>query len=245
LAPLAEALSSTIARLRAAFDAQHRFIADAAHELKTAVAVVRSTIQVINMRPRTPDEYHRGLDDVLTDNERVEALVSRMLTLARFEENAESVLAQINFSGHVELALKKLASFAEARGILVRSSLDKEVRIRLEPEAAEILASNLIMNAIQHSSAGSDVVVSVRSKKVGIRRAMLVVQDFGSGIAPENLTKIFDRFFREDASRSRETGGFGLGLSICKSIVDAAEGEIQVRSALGQGTVVTACFRLD
>jgi signal transduction histidine kinase len=245
LAPLAEALSSAIARLRAAFDAQHRFIADAAHELKTAVAVVRSTIQVIGMRPRTPDEYHRGLDDILTDNERVEALVSRMLTLASFEENAGTAPERIDFSGQVEFAVKKLASFAEARGVLVRSSLDKEVRIRLEPEAAEILASNLIINAIQHSPAGSEVVVSVRSAKGGIRRGMLVVQDFGSGIGPENLTKIFDRFFREDASRSRETGGFGLGLSICKNIVDAADGEIKVRSALGQGTVVTACFRLD
>jgi len=244
LAPLAEALASMMARLRAAFEAQHRFIADAAHELKTAVAVVRSTVQVIGMRHRTPDEYRRGLDDVLTDTERVEALVSKMLTLARFEETTESLPEQIELSEPVARALKKLASFAEARGVIVRSSLDKGMRVRLESEAAEILASNLIMNAIQHSATGAEVVISVRAKKGGVRKAMLVVQDFGSGIAPENLSSIFDRFFREDTSRSRDTGGFGLGLSICKSIVDAAQGEIQVQSVPGQGTVVTACFRL-
>jgi signal transduction histidine kinase len=245
LAPLAEALASAIARLLTAFEGQHRFIADAAHELKTAVAVVRSTVQVIAMRTRTPDEYRRGLDDVLTDTERVEALISRMLTLARFEEIAESVPEQIDLSEHVGRALKKLASYAEARGVVLRSSLEKGVRVSLESEAAEILASNLIMNAIQHSRVGGDVIVSVRTEGGGARKAMLVVQDFGSGIAPENLTKVFDRFFREDASRSRETGGFGLGLSICKSIVETAHGEIQVQSVLGQGTVVKACFGLN
>lgn len=245
LAPLAEALASTMARLRDAFEAQHRFIADAAHELKTAVAVVRSTVQVIGMRQRTPDEYRRGLDEVLTDTERVEELVSKMLTLARFEETTESAPEQIELCEPVGRALKKLASFADARSVVLRSSLDRRVRVRLEFEAAEILASNLIMNAIQHSPAGAEVVVSVRPKKEGVRKAMLVVQDFGSGIAPENLTSIFDRFFREDTSRSRDTGGFGLGLSICKSIVEAVHGEIQVQSVPGQGTVVTACFRLD
>ena len=244
LAPLAEALSSTIARLRAAFEAEHRFLTDAAHELKTAVAVVRSTVQVLGMRIRSADEYRRGLDEVLSDNERVEELVSRMLTLARFEENSGSPLVQIDLSEHVEVALKELASFAQARGVVLRSSLEEGVQIRLAPEAAEILASNLIMNACQHSPTGSEVVVSVRLRKAEERRALLVVQDFGSGIAVQNLTKVFDRFFREDASRSRDTGGFGLGLSICKSIVEAADGEIRVQSVLGQGTVVMASFKL-
>jgi signal transduction histidine kinase len=243
LAPLAETLSSTIARLGRAFEAEHRFITDAAHELKTAVAVVRSTVQVLGMRIRSADEYRRGLDEVLTDTERLEELVSRMLTLSRFEENAGSEAERIDLSEHVGRALKKLGSFAEARGVALRSSLEEGVAIKLAPEAAEILASNLIINAVQHSPAGSDVVVSVRTRKTRELQVQMVVQDFGSGIAPQNIGRIFDRFFREDTSRSRETGGFGLGLSICKSIVDAAKGEIRVQSVLHQGTVVTAYFR--
>ena len=89
------------------------------------------------------------------------------------------------------------------------------------------------------------MIVSARLRGIGHRQALLVVQDFGSGIAPENLSKIFDRFYREDPSRSRETGGFGLGLAICKSIVEAADGEIRVESVLNQGTVVTVSFRLS
>jgi signal transduction histidine kinase len=245
LAPLAQALSATIARLRTAFEAEHRFITDAAHELKTAVAVVRSSIQVLGMRARPADEYLRGLDQVLSDNERVEELVSKMLTLSGFEERSGLPPEQIDLSQHVELTLKNLATFAEMRGVILRSSLEGGMRVNLAPLAAEILASNLIMNALQHSRNASEVIVSVRSRRSGERRVLLVVQDFGTGIAPQNLSRIFDRFFREDPSRSRETGGFGLGLAICKNIVEAADGEIRVQSVLDQGTVVTVSLRLS
>jgi signal transduction histidine kinase len=105
-------------------------------------------------------------------------------------------------------------------------------------------ASNLIMNAPQHSPKESLVFVSVRVRKSVERTAVLTLQDFGSGISPQNLNKVFDRFFREDASRSRDTGGVGLGLAICRSIVEGAGGVIGVQSVVGQGTVVTASFKL-
>jgi signal transduction histidine kinase len=244
LQPLADALTTMVGRLRAAFETEHQFISDAAHELKTAVAVVRSTVQVLSMKPRSTDEYQNGLDQVLADNMRVEELISRMLTLARFEERSSSLPEPIDLSRHVEAAAEKLGTYAEERGVLIRSSFEQRVPVRLRPEGAEILASNLILNAIQHSPKGSEVIVSVRLRGSGHRQAWLVVQDFGSGIAPENLTKIFDRFYREDPSRSRETGGFGLGLAICKSIVEAAGAEIRVQSVLNQGTVVTVSFGL-
>jgi signal transduction histidine kinase len=245
LQPLANALTTMVGRLRAAFETEHQFISDAAHELKTAVAVVRSTIQVLGIRLRSADEYQNGLDQVLADNERVEELVSRMLTLARFEEGSGSPPEPIDLSEHVEAAAEKLGTYAETRGVQIRSSFEQGVSVRLPPEGAQILASNLILNAIQHSPKGSEVIVSVRLRRIGHRQALLVVQDFGSGIAKENLSKIFDRFYREDPSRSRETGGFGLGLAICKSIVEAADGEIRVQSVLNQGTVVTVSFRLS
>ena len=244
LQPLADALATMVGRLRAAFETEHQFISDAAHELKTAVAVVRSTVQVLGMKLRSADEYQNGLDQVLADNVRVEELVARMLTLARFEERSGSVPEPIDLSRHVEEAAEKLRTYAEAKGVVIRSSFEHRVPVRLPPEGAEILASNLILNAIQHSPTGSEVIVSVRLRRIHHRQAVLAVQDFGSGIAPENLTKIFDRFYREDPSRSRETGGFGLGLAICKSIVESADGEIRVQSVLNQGTVVTVHLRL-
>jgi signal transduction histidine kinase len=108
--------------------------------------------------------------------------------------------------------------------------------VNLSAEAAQTLISNLVMNAIQHSAPGN--AVRVRVSVNGTPNAVLMVEDSGSGIAPENLPHVFDRFYREDKSRSRETGGAGLGLSICKSIVESAGGEIGVESVPGRGTTV-------
>ncbi len=91
------------------------------------------------------------------------------------------------------------------------------------------------MNAIQHSAEGSRVRIAARA--IGTR-ILIMVQDFGTGISPESLLHVFDRFFREDTSRSRETGGAGLGLSICKAIVEKAGGSIEIESEKAKGTIV-------
>jgi signal transduction histidine kinase len=243
LVPLVQALSAMVGRVREAFDRQHRFINDAAHELKTAVAVVRSSIQVLSMRNRTAEEYRQGLDDVLSDNERVEGLVRQMLTLASFEDRNGAPRDECNLAEEVRSAAASLHSFAELQGVAVRCVLH-EAKTSLSADAARTLASNLILNALQHSHSGSEVVVSVDLAPSGPdaaepRLATLAVRDSGSGIAPENMERVFERFFREDSSRSRATGGAGLGLAICKSIVNAAGGTIDVASELGKGTEVT------
>jgi signal transduction histidine kinase len=116
--------------------------------------------------------------------------------------------------------------------------------VRIAEEAAEILVSNLAMNAIQHSPANSIVCVSVHPAESVGTCIELEVADRGTGIAPENLANVFERFFREDPSRSRATGGAGLGLSICKGIVEGVGGSIALESHPGRGTVVKVLFRL-
>ena len=242
LMPLADALSKMIARLRMAFEMEHRFMNDAAHELKTAVAVVRSTIQLLTMRSRTPEEYQLGLNRALEDNMRVEELVARMLSLAHISERREQALSEIDLAHEAESALKNIASLAEYRGVRIVSSLAQSTKVRLSSNAVQTLVSNLVMNSVQHSARGAEVHVAVRLELGGDRPAVLEVQDFGSGIAAENLPHVFERFFREDPSRSRETGGVGLGLAICKNIVESADGVIELESIRGQGTTVRAFF---
>jgi len=240
LRPLAEALAQMVTRVRRAFEAERRFVSDAAHELKTAVAVVRSTIQLLGMRTRSAQEYQSGLDRILEDNQRVEELVSRMLTLARFEERVSGKMGEADLASEAAIAVKNLASYAEWRGVALNFIEDADIKVQMDPEAIQTLVSNLVMNAVQHSSRGSEVRVCVRSNGPGPGKVQLEVQDFGTGISEENLSHVFERFFREDPSRSRETGGAGLGLSICKSIVENAGGKIEVRSNRGKGTTVTA-----
>ncbi len=242
LRPLSEALSAAMARVRQSFEMEQQFMGDAAHELKTAVAVVRSSVQVLSLRDRSEDEYRRGLERILTDNGRVEGLLARMLTLAHLEEHGEPEQTRDDLALTVRRTLQRVESYAEAHEVQLQPQLVPGLLAPLSPERAETLVSNLVINAVQHSPRGSVVSVAVAHGEEPEVAVALEVRDHGSGISAEALPHVFDRFFREDTSRSRETGGAGLGLAICKSIVDAAGGSIQVQSALGMGTTVRVTF---
>jgi signal transduction histidine kinase len=241
LAPLADALSSSIAGLQRAFEKQHRFVSDAAHELKTAVAVVRSTVQVLALRSRTVHEYQDGLESILKDNERVEELVSRMLLLAHVEEAPQHTTEPIDLAETANRATKALRSYATARNVPLSASFAKGVTVNVPAEELRTVATNLILNAIQHSAEGCGVDVRV-FQDAEQALAVMEVEDHGHGIAERDLPFVFDRFYRADSSRSRETGGAGLGLAICKNIVEAAGGRIELASVLGQGTRVRVCL---
>ena len=238
LRPLSLALSAAMERLRRSFEMEKHFIGDAAHELKTAVAVVRSSVQLLSLRERSEMEYRTGLDRILADNGRVEELLARMLTLAQLGEEPEAGSADEDLGLVVQRTVQRVESYAESREVQVRQQWKPGVRAPLSRERAETLVSNLVMNAVQHSARGSVVVVAVE----GGGPAVLRVQDHGAGISAEALPHIFDRFYREDTSRSRETGGAGLGLAICKSIVESAGGVIAVESEAGVGTTVEVTF---
>ena len=244
LRPLAEALAGSFARLKLAFETEQRFVGDAAHELKTAVAVVRSSIQVLAMRPRSPEEYRSGLEQILIDNERVEELIARMLSSVRTERGALAAQAPVDLGQSVNQAVLRLRSFAQANAVELQTALSDGVYGRISPEEMQTLVSNLVVNAVQHSREGSAVRVVLDRCSGAERRAMLEVRDQGAGIAEGSLPFVFDRFYREDSSRSRETGGAGLGLAICKSIVESAGGRMELESVQGSGTTVRAFFIL-
>ncbi len=240
LRPLAETLSVTVSGLRSSFEQQTRFMGDAAHELKTAVAVVRSSTQLLLLRSRDPDEYIAGLQAIFIDNTRVEDLVARMLISARFEEQAstkqENLSAVADPSAAIERVLTRLQPYTESHETPIIASPVAGLRVRIVQDELDVLLSNLIVNAVQHSSRGKEIQLSV-IEQPGL--AVIQVKDEGDGISQSALPHVFERFYREDRSRSRDTGGAGLGLAICKSIVEAAAGEIAIESEQHAGTVVT------
>jgi signal transduction histidine kinase len=239
LRPLAEVLRSAAVRFREAFEKEHRFVGDAAHELKTAIAVVRSSLQLLMLKRRTPDEYAAGLERVLEDNIRVETLTAQMLQLARMEEYSREIVVPLDLGKAAKHVVRQLEPVAGERNLQLLSDCLPALMVRLSQERAQILISNLLMNAIQHSHPGMSVVVCVREQRGMIA---LEVVDSGTGISHDALPYIFDRFYREDRSRSRDTGGTGLGLAICKSIVEAAGGTITVASTPEVGTTATVIF---
>lgn len=240
LAPLAAALSTALKGLEHSFAQQNRFVGDAAHELKTAVAVVKSSLQLLTMRPRTQVEYRSGLERCQIDCERMEETVARMLTLARIDsETAAKSSMSGSFATDLGIvarqAAEQLQSLAEVASVRIEIFAPAPVNADIDAEQLHLLCSNLVLNAIQHCPPGG--VLRIVATAIG-KYAELRFADTGTGIDPEALPHVFDRFYRGDPSRSRKTGGTGLGLAISKAIAQSFQGSIEIASTLGEGTVV-------
>ncbi|MHB1855831.1 MAG: sensor histidine kinase [Acidobacteriaceae bacterium] len=236
LAVLARALESSMRKLADSFNQQRTFVNDAAHELKTAVTIIKSSLQLLDSRPRSLEEYRRGLQSCLVDCERLEELVLKLLTLARLEQSTVSELTargQTNLSETLREIAIRLDSLAALRGVSVQLNLNDNVNALLPPEECETLAFNLVLNALQHTPSGGRVALSTEATETTVR---MEIEDTGEGIDPADLPYVFNRFYRGDRSRARTTGGTGLGLAICKAIVDAYGGTIEIRSEPGRGT---------
>jgi len=238
LAPLTSAIETVLERLRESFRQQRDFTSDAAHELKTSVAIVKSTLQTLLQRPRPEHEYRAGLESMLEDCGRLEDLLGRLLRLARIEQWAENgmnrKLGVTEVTSTCEAAISRIQALAEARDIQIELIAPQEVQLQADPEDLELIWVNLLENAVQYSPVGSKVAIHV--DRNGGSTACVSVQDSGPGIPEEQLPHVFLRFYRGDPSRSRATGGFGLGLAICKAIVTAYGGHIQATNRNGTGT---------
>ena len=238
LAPLTHAIESVLQRLERSFVQQRTFVSDAAHELKTAVAVVKSTLQLLNMKRRSAEEYQAGLERCLTDSRRLEEIVAKMLTLAREESAVAGAgpLSAADLAESLRQTAAQLETVAKMRGVAVTIEGPDACVVPLAADDCSLLVSNLLLNALQHSPAGSRVELRLAAESDS---AVLAIEDHGDGIAPEALPHVFERFYRGDPSRARSTGGTGLGLAICKAIAERAGGTIAIASQPGQGTTVT------
>jgi signal transduction histidine kinase len=239
LLPMAVAIQALLANLKGAFERERQFTGDAAHELKTSVAVLKSSLQLLTMRERSSQEYANGLNGLLFDVERMEVLISRMLSLTRVIEMPRTEVEAANLAHVCKTLAQRVRPLAEARGVAVVVDAGQGSDAMMEVEDAEILCSNLLMNAIQHSPTGSTVQVGVRTDRESVT---LWVEDQGEGIPAEALPHVFERFFRADPSRSRRSGGAGLGLALCKAICNRYRASIEIASAPDTGTTVTVCL---
>lgn len=237
LKPLTQAMTSMLDGLHHAFTQQREFLANAAHELKTPVAILKSTLQSLAHRPRSSEEYRQGLDEALEDLARLEKLLHSMLRLARAEQwasgNLRRDLDRVDVGWTCQMALERVHAVAQQRRVTLDFAADEPVEIAADPDDLELVWSNLLENAIRFSPEGETVkIVLHRHNGHGI----IEVADKGPGIPASELPHIFNRFYRADSSRARNTGGYGLGLAISKALIEAYGGTIEPHSNPGGGT---------
>jgi heavy metal sensor kinase len=230
---LAQVLNAAFARLESAFLQQARFTADASHELRTPLSVIHSHAELALSRERSSDEYRQTLATCLKASGRMRSLVESLLLLARADAGGlELAPRDFDLRDVVQDCIGLLTPLAQQGNIELQAALGP-VEVTGDPSRIGQVVTNLITNAIRYNHTGGMVQVSTGWSDGA---AVLSVADTGTGIAPEDQPRVFERFFRADKARSRKAGGSGLGLAICKSIVDAHGGSISFSSALNQGT---------
>ena len=239
LGQLADVLNSTFARLEAAFERQRQFTADAAHELRTPLAVIISEAQTVLRRERSPGEYRDTIRACEQAAQRMRRLADSLLELARLDSAcAQDPRTPADLARIAADCIAQVQPLAAERNIRIESDLQPGP-LTGHPDRLARVFTNLIANALEYNRPGGRILVKTGTLAGEI---IAVVADTGIGIAPEDLPHVFERFYRTAAARSGAEGHAGLGLAICKAIVEAHGGRMEAASTPGSGTSITVKF---
>jgi len=234
LGQLAAVLNSTFARLEAAFAQQQQFTSDAAHELRTPVSVILTQTQTALNREREAADYKQTIEACQRAAQRMRKLIESLLALARLDAGQEILKRlRFDFSKTISDCIELVKPIADERGVKIFTELSP-LEIVGDSERLAQVVTNLLTNAIQYNHDEGEVRVKLEPAN-GL--AILIITDTGHGIPPEDLSRVFERFYRADKSRS--SGNAGLGLAISKAIVEAHGGMIEAASEEMVGTIFT------
>ncbi|BAH18065.1 two-component system histidine kinase PnpS [Macrococcoides caseolyticum] len=210
------------------------FVANVSHELKTPITSIKGfTETLLDGAKEDKDTLEMFLDIILKESNRIQVLVSELLELSKIEQANHFNMVKVNLPQKVFNSVEVVYPLAEKKNINFNLELEKNLFVLAEPSKLKQVMINLLSNAINYSPEDAEVTVKAYLKA---DECIVEIIDQGIGIAPEETTRIFERFYRVDKARSRDSGGTGLGLAIVKHIIEVFNGEIDVESELGKGS---------
>lgn len=232
---LAQTLNAMLQRIEGSFRRITQFTADASHDLRTPVALIRTRAELTLRRPRGEREYQEALQEILEESERITGLIENLMTLARTDVGTEMLhFKTVNICEVAQLASAQGRTLADARRLNWSQTIpDSPLWVSADEQSLGRVLLILIDNAIKYTPPSGSVCLRV-SKENG--HACVEIRDSGIGIAEVDLSRVFERFYRADSARSRDSDGAGLGLSIGQWIAKAHGGKILVESALNSGS---------
>jgi heavy metal sensor kinase len=235
-------INGMIARLESSFKRMAEFTADASHELKTPICAMRGEAEVLLLKERKGEEYQEGLAHFVEQFDRLNQLINDLILLSKSDTSQiELKKAPLRLDLLIQDLFHLFQVLAEQKNIALEIGILEEVTVMGDKVRLQQLFTNLIDNAIKYTPKGFIHVTVERNESAGLVK----IKDTGIGIPKEEQEKIFRRFYRVDKSRSKETGGVGLGLSIAEWIVHAHRGKIEVKSQLNQGSTFTVYIPLQ
>jgi len=239
LTVLADEFNDLTERLQTSEQKRRRFVSDASHELKTPLASIKLLSDSIMQNDMDPDTIREFVGDIGDEAERLNRVASKLLTLTKVDGDAEEDSEIIPMGPTIRRVARRLSGIAKASDIQLHLELRQDTPILILEDDLYQIVFNLIENGIKYNLPGGHLTVRLSRDE---ENAYLEVSDTGMGIPEEAIPHLFERFFRVDKARSRQTGGSGLGLAIVRAIVQRNRGEIRVESILYQGTTFTVSF---
>ncbi|HEY4902265.1 MAG TPA: ATP-binding protein [Candidatus Sulfotelmatobacter sp.] len=238
---LSDTLNEMLDRLESAFLRITQFTADASHELRTPISLIRTEAELALRHSRREEEYKESLRHILLEAERTTSLIEELLALARADSGREALkMRALDLGETLRGTVESWQQIATIRNLQFSARIDaEEVLVLGDCEALRRVVDVLLDNAFKYTPAPGMVDLSLKRTE---ERAVITIRDSGMGIPPEEQSRIFERFYRVDKARSRELGGSGLGLSIAQWIVLQHQGLIRVESVQGNGS--TFCVEL-
>ncbi len=235
---LADTFNGMLDRLDKAFSSQRKLVEDLSHELKTPLSIVKGEIEVALKRKRSHEEYVDILKSILEENGRIITVVENLLTISRFESKLidfESKIINLNLL--VFSIVNDMNIPALEKNIKINYSADKNLYMLGDENQIKTLFINMLDNSIKYSSKGDSIFVNLVKMANELK---IEIVDTGSGISENEIPYIFDRYYR--VIKQHSSKGFGIGLSIVKSIVETHKGKIEVKSKIGEGATFTIIF---
>ncbi len=224
----------TLEPLENAYQKQKRFVADAAHELRTPLAVMKAGGEVVSQKERSLEEYQKFVLESTEEVDRLIKLSNDLLFLANNENNTKDVFSSISFSEIISNQCESILPYAKLKNVKFESEISEGININGKKDDVVRLVLNLLKNAVDYNKVGGTVFVSLYKKG---NKAIFSVKDSGIGISGKNLPFIFERFYKADSSRTQNiSSGSGLGLAIVNDIVIKHGGSINVSSVVDEGT---------
>jgi len=241
---IAESVGNVMERVAATEKSRQEFVSNVSHELKTPLTAIKVLADSLVLEPDVPIEMYREfITDINSEIDREAKIVNDLLSLVKLDKTSgELNIAEVNLNELLEIIMRRLRPLALKRGIEMVFESYRTVLAEIDEVKLSLVFTNLIENAIKYNRDGGRVMVSLNAD---YKYFYVKIEDTGIGIPEEEQGLIFDRFYRVDKARSRETGGTGLGLSITKSAVQMHKGAIKVQSIPGVGSIFTVRIPLS
>lgn len=237
-------INNLLTRLESSFERISQFSSDASHELKTPLTVIKGELEVALRKDRKIEEYKQALKTSLDEVVVIEQTINDLLFLAKNENDLilSNKKELLYFDEIIDESINEIKNFAKINQIGIKFEMIDTIEFNGYSSLLKIAIKNLLKNAIQYSHKNSSIIVKSYLKNQDF---YISIQDFGIGIAKNEQEKIFEKFYRTDKSRNKDSGGTGLGMSIVKKIIDIHKGKIEITSAENIGTIITISFLQD